>query len=188
MGKKAKFNFVRTIKGKEEECMRGLWRTGVMTREQLEKHFEIKGQRLTNLENSKYLTVNEEKVQLGEKGEQLMKSQGLEFQYVSSFKTFQHDYRLSQVYLDLDKDIRETWVTEKELHHIAEQSPKWSEFKARMEDMHSKDRCQATPDAAIQDREGKWIGIDIVTNNYKDEDIEQKEAFCNEFLDDSYIL
>lgn len=179
MGKKARFNFVRKLKTQEIECMKGLWRTGVMTREQLEKKFDIKGQRLINLKNSKYLKIDEDKVYLGDRGETEMETRGMEFRYKSDLTTFEHDYQLSDFYLSLSEETRETWMTEKELLHHAEQSSRFFGFRTKIKEKYGK--YQATPDGAFVS-DGKLIGIDIITESYSNDDALQKEEFGMEFL------
>ncbi|MGM2984703.1 hypothetical protein ACS2S4_27495, partial [Bacillus cereus group sp. BC60] len=59
---------VRILKTKEIEGMDMLWKTGTATREQMEREYNIKGDRLKKLCHSGYLEERTGKIVLGEKG------------------------------------------------------------------------------------------------------------------------
>lgn len=178
-----KSKYVKVIMSHEISAMKMLWRTGVCTDKQLKGHFNISTDRLKKLVNSQYLKMSQGKVILAEKGKKQMKSIGMKYQYKTSFRNVAHDMKLTQRYLETPEQFRSTWKTEAQLRNEAKQSPKYEEFKKRMQELHPQNKVHATPDAAVYDPTvGGLVAIEITTLNYKEVDIQQKVEFANEFL------
>lgn len=177
---------IRKIMSHENEAMTMLYRTGVCTTNQLEDHFNIKAPRLKKLCHSKYLKQTRGKIWLDKKGIQHLEKLGIEHRYKTSTRNTEHDLKLTEKYLSLDKETQKTWKTETQLRHEARQHPGYEQFKNRIQSLSKnsgQDKIHATPDAAIYSHEhGGYIAIEITTRNYKYTDIQQKIEFANKFL------
>lgn len=77
----------------------------------------------------------------------------------------EHDSKLVEVYNSLTDTEKETWQTERELKTIADENDV---------DMNDK----SPTDAAYTSDNGDYICIEIVTGNYSEADIEEKESFA----------
>jgi hypothetical protein len=174
--------YVKKLRPSERDSLKAAWRIGVLTKDQLKEHFNINETRLKQMENTRFFKVYEEKVYIDRKGIKECEKMGMKHRYSSNFKNFAHDHKLSKVYLSLKTETRERWITEKGLHDIASKTSNYEAFKVRMIEMHDKGKFQATPDAAFRTEKGEIIAIEITTNNYSDQDIEQKVEFAREFL------
>jgi len=174
---------IRILKTKEIEGMDMLWKTGTATKEQMEREYNIKGDRLKKLCHSEYLEERMGKVILGEEGIKKLEKQGMQYQYKTSVRNAGHDIRLTEKYLSLPKDIQKTWKTERQLYIEAQNDPRFALFKERIVESHPQGKFQATPDSAVySEAHGGHIAIEVTTRNYKDIDIQQKQAFANTFL------
>ncbi|PFU77880.1 hypothetical protein COK91_29045 [Bacillus cereus] len=174
---------IRILKTKEIEGMDMLWKTGTATREQMEREYNIKGDRLKKLCHSGYLEERTGKIVLGEKGIEKFRKEGKEYQYKTGINNAKHDIRLSEKYISLPKEIRETWKTEKQLHSEAQKDPRYDDFKKRIVESHPQGKFQPTPDGAVYSKvHGGYIAIEVTTRNYKENDIEQKQEFAKIFL------
>lgn len=174
---------VKILKTKENECIEMLWKTGVATKEQLTEHYNIKGERLKKLCHSGYLEERMGKVTLGEEGIKKLEKQGMQYQYKTSVRNAGHDIRLTEKYLSLPKNIQKTWKTERQLYIEAQNDPRFALFKERIVESHPQGKFQATPDSAVYSEvHGGYIAVEVTTRNYKEIDIQQKQAFANTFL------
>ncbi|MFF1995386.1 hypothetical protein ACFVWC_30140 [Bacillus mycoides] len=174
---------IRILKTKEIEGMDMLWKTGTATREQMEREYSIKGDRLKKLCHSGYLEERTGKIVLGEKGIKKFKKEGKEYQYKTGINNAKHDIRLSEKYISLPKETRETWKTEKQLHSEAQKDPRYNDFKKRIVESHPQGKFQPTPDGAVySEAHSGYIAIEVTTRNYKEIDIQQKQEFAKTFL------
>lgn len=87
--------------------------------------------------------------------------------YKSDFSQLEHDYCLAKVYHYLSFQEKQSWITETEL---------------RVKYRHDK-----TTDAMYISKEGKKVGVEIVTDRYSKDEIENKMNFIRSFCDD-YIM
>lgn len=179
--KKGPSKYVKKLRPLEKDCIKGHWHVGSFTKEQIQKEWSINDSRLRQMLNSNYLKMHRGKYTIGEKGKEYCRSIGMRNQYKKS--SFQHDNRLADVYLGYSREEREGWMTESELRQYASKQPGYNDFKKRMIKIHSRGKFQATPDAAIKTKDGKLIAIEVVTRNYSDEAIIQKNEFAKQFLD-----
>lgn len=83
--------------------------------------------------------------------------------YVSNSR--EHDAKLVGVYNSLSESEKETWQTERDLKYIANES-----------DIDMSDKSPT--DAAYTSDNGDYICVEIVTSNYSETDIEEKELFA----------
>jgi hypothetical protein len=178
--------YVSKLRPSETNSLKGLWRVGVFTKEQMKEHFKISDVRLKQMENTRFIKIYEEKIYIDKKGIKECEKLGMAHRYSSNFKNFEHDHKLSRVYLSFSDNGRENWITEKELQEVASGRPEYNDFKNRMIEAHDKGKFQATPDAAYLTERGV-IAIEITTNNYSNQDIEQKVEFSREFLDGIHV-
>lgn len=175
---------IKAVKSTERDALKTLWRTGVATKAQINKHFGLKGERLMKFQKSGFLNITNDIVRLNKKGiEYCEKELGMKFRYTSAVNHLAHDLKLTQAYLGLDTITRDTWRTENEIQASVKMRKDFEGFKQGLIDKHPNGQYKATPDAAILDpRTNEYVGFECVTKNYKDIDVQQKEAFCNHYF------
>jgi hypothetical protein len=171
------------VKTKEQEAFKCLWRTGVITKNQLQQYFDLKGQRLLNMEHSGFLEIKNDIVVLSNKGIQYCQENlQMKYRYYSSGTKYNHDLKQTQAYLNLPKYIQDTWKTEGELRAEAEASPLFERFRDDIQETFG-GRFKPTPDAAIySEKAGGYVAFECVTKNYTEQDVQMKHAFANTFL------
>lgn len=175
------------VKTTEQNALKMLWRTGVATKRQLEEHFQLKGQRLSNFEYSDFIKINNDIVVLSNRGVQYCEENlNLKYRYYTAGTKYTHDLKQTEAYLRLPEHIRETWKTEAELRAEAESSPLYDEFKEQIESAY-RGRFKPTPDAAIySEKAGGYVAFECVTDNYTHKDIKMKQEFAQTFLKGIY--
>lgn len=163
MPKKAR---VKVITNRDKELFKQLSRTGLITREQAQKYlnYDKNNRRLSNLVHDGYL--KEELAKIGNKYQTVYRLNNLGRNYVKEniaevdclykFAGVKHDYQLTKLYYEKFWDYRDTWRTETDYKQI---------------------NCNGAPDGTIQIGE-RTIVIEVITNNYTAEQIEQKETFA----------
>jgi len=87
--------------------------------------------------------------------------------YRSDLSQVEHDYILSKVYSKLSIAEKESWVTETMLKDIFGE--------------------ETTVDGLYRSDSGYNIGVEIISENYTKQEIEDKKAFISKYCD-SYIL
>jgi hypothetical protein len=87
--------------------------------------------------------------------------------YRSNPKQILHDIKLSQVYCELPEQLRSTWMSDEQI-------------KATFSDIIVNDRTKhfSTVDALITNEKGKLIAIEVLTENYKKHEIEEKHEMA----------
>ncbi len=104
---------------------------------------------------------------LTSKGKYKVKSDFLINPYKSDISQLEHDYCLAKVYQFLSYEEKQSWITETGL---------------RVRYGHA-----VTTDAMYITREGKKIGVEIVTDSYSKNEIESKMDFIRNVCDD-YLM
>lgn len=185
-GKKS--DVVKAVKSTEQRALKNLWRTGVLTKAQLEKHYQLHGERLAKFEKSGFITIQQDLIRLEKKGIDYCKKElNLEHRYISSSQHLKHDLKLTAAYLKLNPEIQDTWKTEMQLYYEAKAQDNFETFKREMTEQHPSGHFKAVPDAAIQDpKTGHYMAFECVTKNYNEADIAQKEAFSAQYLGGIY--
>jgi hypothetical protein len=105
---------------------------------------------------------------LTEKAKRRMRSEFLIDIYKSDATQLEHDYVLAKIYLHLKLEEKESWVTETGL-------------------MERYKECVKTTDGLYITSEGQKIGVEVVTDSYSADEIEQKKEFIRKYCDD-YIM
>ena len=175
------------VKTTEQNAMKMLWRTGVATKRQLEEHFALKGQRLSNFEYSGFFKFNNDLVVLSDRGIRYCEENlQMKHRYYTAGTKYTHDIKQTEAYLRLPERIRETWKTEGELRSLAENSPIYDKFKDHIENTYG-GRFKPTPDAAVySERDGGYVAFECVTDNYTHKDVQMKHEFARTFLKGIY--
>ncbi|WP_141505077.1 hypothetical protein [Paenibacillus luteus] len=187
-GKKSEY--IKAVKTAEQRALKNLWRTGVVTKSQLEKHYELHGERLAKFEKSGFISIQQDLIRLDKKGiDYCNKELKLDpsYRYRSQSNHLKHDLKLTVAYLKLNPEIQETWKTEMQLYYEAKAQDNFLTFKQEMTEQHPSGHFKAVPDAAIQDpNTGLYMAFECVTKNYNEADIAQKEAFSAQYLGGIY--
>lgn len=180
-GKSSKF--IKVLTSKDTELLKQLGRTGLSSRNQVEKYLGLSYERLVKLQNSKYIKLTEQMyrgksvliIQLDRKGKDHLKIEH-NFSALSNAKIdhLDHDMKLTDCYYGLDKRIQETWKSENVI----------------VKDIYSKDKSQKLEtciDATVEVN-GELIGIEAVGSSYSQADIDEKSKIginvvkCKEVL------
>lgn len=169
----------------QKELLLALGRTGAITSENAEYKLGVNRQRVNFLIEAEM--ISKSKVYypkkglityycLEKKGRQYLQSKcGYGFLYRFSHKQIKHDLKLSSYYLNLDDEIRQTWITESEILNVLLPNSTAQNSKVGAID-------------AIIKREGQLYGIEAVTKNYTIKDIQEKEKIAQRLNCCSLIL
>lgn len=182
MARGRKSTKIKAVKNTEKAALQCLWKTGVATKGQLEEYFDLHSRRLSNFKSSKFISIDGEVVTLNKEGiKYCEKELGLKYRYTPNVSHISHDLMLTNFYLRLDPKTQDSWKTENEIRETFKHKGMFLLFKQEIIDKYGD--FKATPDAAIIDpRTGEYVGVDYITRNYSESDIEQKMAFCNQFF------
>lgn len=155
---------------KQIEVLKALCRTGVMTEEHMDKIFKITKKEINFLIEKNYIKTTKiynkkfklEKIYfLTQKGKNMLKNDlGMAYVYRTCIKQMEHDLKLSKFYCQLDRKIRNTWITETEILHKI------------LPSLGFKSTENAAIDAIIKHNK-QMVGIEAITKNYS---IEEKQA------------
>jgi hypothetical protein len=171
--------YVKRLTYKETKLFRQLARTGITDRSQVEKFFKINSNRLSQLENSKYIRhrnacvggKNIQIFQLDKAGTKFCREK-LGFNKIAHSQSnhMEHDLKLSYAYNSLPEKIQETWEHEREI--IADIKEKNKDIDPKYQ--NKKGTLKTCIDARVTVN-GNVVGIEIVGSSYRQEDIEMKE-------------
>lgn len=168
---------VGRITKRDGESMKAIAHTGVLSKGNARQYFNLSERRIKILVKENYLTertsYTKDGVQtyytLGTKGRNYIDNNTkIDYVYKSNEKQLNHDLKLSQVYCQLNSDERQYWLNENQINHH------WNDIagKEKMCNISSLDGLINSPNGVV--------GVEIVTNNYGDTDLEQKEQAANE--------
>lgn len=149
---------IKTLTTKDKEVLNMLSKTGQATTEQLQKLNNISSERLNKLEKSGYIdksiSTKGNIYTLNEKSNKLIDGG------IYHRAGLNHDLKLSEQYLNLTKEQQQNCVT--------------GDYYARSNSLEVK----GTPDLVIT-TEQVPIFVEVITSNYRQNDIELKQEFAN---------
>ena len=158
------------------EILLSLGRTGVILEDNVKVYFNIRNGVIKTLIDSQLILKKKvhkpewrlkNYYSLTTKGHHYIKKElGFKNIYRSSASQLMHDLKLSEIYCLLEKSMRNTWITETELH-------------AQLLDAPTKGLdIRGTIDGAYRDN-GALIGVEVITKNYSSNEIQQKHLVAN---------
>lgn len=159
-------NKIKVITSRDKELFKQLARTAVTTREQAQIYlnYDKDNKRLSNLVKDGYIKQEIAKIKsnyeivyrLNNRGKNYLRDNIAEVDKLYKFASAEHDYRLTELYYKEFWDYRDTWRTEQD---------------------YKQDYQRGTPDATIKIG-GITMIIEIITQNYTNEEIRAKEEFA----------
>ncbi len=183
---------IKALNHKDKEVFRCLSKTGWITKEDAKEYFNVTERRLDNYSKDNYIekieTEKGDYYKLSEEGKNLTeKNWGFENHY--STQSVKHDYKITEKYLSLEQEQRESCYTERELRHQITAKAKELINSDSFEDIARgeeilkglKDKIITCPDLAyveITETVKRVIAYEVVTRNYTKEDIQAKENYC----------
>lgn len=170
MSRGRKKETVGRITKRDGESMKAIAQTGVITKKNIHKYFNLNQNRIELLKRNNFIVEHTVYIKgnvqsyytLGQKGYTFIKNEtDIEYIYKSNSHQISHDLKLNQIYCQCSELERSCWVNETELIH------KWSQFVPKKERVASLD--------AIVSIDGTVIGIEVITNNYGEQELQEKQ-------------
>jgi len=153
-----------------------LGRTGTILEEDAKLHFKMQNETIMLLIDNKLIDKRKiYKLEMGlknyfkltKKGCQYVKQElGLKNVYRSSSNQVLHDLKLSEFYCSLETKIRNTWITETEMH-----------LELLSSSLKNLDILRAI-DGAYKDK-NELIGVEVISKNYNSNEIQLKQVIAN---------
>lgn len=183
------------LKDGERQIMQAVYKTGMMRIEDARKHFEVSDRRFRRMYKEGWIKKDGNLIRLDTKGQKYAEQKmGLDNPYRSKPSQWKHDLKLNQVYLSRSPSERNSWKTETKMK---DEILKDANMKNRYFDLQSKekwksswtdyDRKNFVPDGAYySETEGCYVVVEVVTVNYSQQDLEQKQAFVQEFYNGKF--
>lgn len=162
---------------KDIQLLKAIAKTGLITEDMLPV-FGITIKRLYQHIHSEYIEKKGTYLIFGtmtnvytltEQSKRRMKSDYLIDLYKSDVSQLEHDFVLAKIYMYLSYAEKESWKTESGLLQ-----------------MYS--NCEKTTDGLYISSGGKKIGVEVITDSYSKEEIEQKKDFIRKYCDDYIML
>lgn len=154
------------------ETMKAIARTGICPITNAEKYFSLKKSTLDKMLKNNYIQSNSvitkngvtEVFKLGSKGHKWIKENtNIEWNYRSNTRQLEHDLKLNQIYCQLSQEVRESWKNENEV------VKNWENLTGKPQEERT-----GSVDAIIEVEE-KLVAIEVVTNNYGEEELREKQ-------------
>ncbi|MCK9470659.1 MAG: hypothetical protein M0Q88_02770 [Bacilli bacterium] len=101
-------------------------------------------------------------------GKEFVKNKYLISPYMTKLRNVEHDYILGNIYLNLSKEERLTWTTEMALHNKYPNS--------------------TVIDGLYINSKSETVGIEVITENYSEEEIKGKEFFLSKHCDKKIVI
>ncbi|HDR5039245.1 TPA: hypothetical protein QCR75_005702 [Bacillus anthracis] len=163
---------IKRITKRQGETMKALARTGVMTTENAQKYFGLNHANSNKMEQNKYIRIEKiyipkqgvkEVLKLESKGKVWLRNeQKIDAFYRSNNKQIQHDLKLNQFYCQLKEEQRSSWLNENQI------IKRWDNLT------NSNTPRRGTVDAIVTIDDVR-VAIEVITNNYGEEEIQVKE-------------
>lgn len=162
---------IKRITKRDAETMKCISHTGLITRFNAKNYFNVSERRLKLLEKNNYIIEHniytrkgiQTTYTLGTNGyKYITQNTTIEHTYKSNLHQIEHDIKLSQMYCQVTQEERKHWLNENQIIHS------WK----KMSDGTERIACL---DAVITMGD-ETIGIEVITNNYGQEEMIQKEA------------
>lgn len=153
------------------------------------RNFDICSSRVERLINNDYLEKvsyldrnynSDFVVRLSSKAMDILRKR-FKFCYFYKSVAFEHDLKLTEIYLSISDDEKDNWKNEKQLKSLFEKrlldlrKQEISKY-IRLKDLYNTNKISVI-DALYENSYSKKIGIEVITKNYTDEVIEAKEKF-----------
>lgn len=177
-------SLIKAITNNDKELFKALSRTGYVSKEQAQNLINLNERRLKNLEKDGYIKstsaiIKDKQInvyQLNDKGKQYVSNN------ISSVNNFykatspKHDLVLADRYLKLDNESRDYWKTEGDIRELySSQITEGMSMPDAIILKHSLEMDIETNIRAIEI-------VEVVTNNYGQEEIDAKIEFITEVL------
>ena len=169
MSRGRKTQTIGRITKRDGETMKCISHTGLITKANAQHYFNLNEKRINLLEKNNYITVHNvytrQGIQtiytLGTNGYKFIKEETtIDHTYKSNLRQVKHDIKLSQMYCQITPDERIGWKNENQIIH-------------HWESMSKVERVGCLD--AIVTIDNQIIGIEVITNNYGQEELAQKE-------------
>lgn len=168
---------IKVLKEKDLRLLKGMANTGLVSEDTL-KNYNISRRRINQHIKSRYVEKKRTIILsnltntyvLSDLGKRIIKRKYFLDCYKGNSVNPTHDYVLSEFYSLLKPDEQDSWLNENTLY---------KNFNKKV---------KKTTDGLFKSRRGLKIGIEIITNNYSDKDIEKKREFIEKYCDDHIIL
>jgi len=174
-GKKTE-SLIKCITSKDFELMKGIAKTGVASNFDARQIIGLSEKRLKNLEKESYISSKGVLVggkaiikvyYLSHKGKAHVKlNSNIEKFYRSNERQIGHDLKLSSIYYNLEKELRDTWTNENELIE---------QYKL----VHPNKELKTMVDATFSNN-GVTFAVEVTTINYSKEEVQEKYNIANE--------
>ena len=174
MARGRKSEKIKRITKSDGETMKSIAHTGLITRSNAKKYFNLNDKRVELLKKNSYLiehTNNTKKglqtyYTLGKAGVDFIKSKtDIDFLYRGNKNQIDHDIKLNQAYCQMTHEQRQGWLNENQIIN------RW--------DTLSPDTKHVTGvDAIVVTAEG-IVAIEVITRNYGEVEIQAKQDAAN---------
>ena len=172
MARGRKTDKIKRITKRQGETMKALGRTGAITSQNANKYFELNNSNAKKMERNGFIKIEKiyipkegvkEIFKLNDKGKHWLKNeQNMDALYRTNNKQIQHDLKLNQFYCQLKEEQRNSWINENQI------IKDWNSLA------NTNTVRQGTIDAMVI-VDGVRIGVEVITNNYGEEEIQSKE-------------
>ena len=171
MARGRKSEVIKRITKRDGETIKAIANTGIITKDNAKKYFGISDKRIKLLVKNQYLIEkkgytkngNQTYYKLGKLGyKYVSENTNIDYFYRSNSTQLNHDLKLNQLYCQLTPEQREGWVNEEQIIN------RWTELTGREE-------RKGSVDALVQIN-GQAVAIEIITRNYGDAEIQEKQT------------
>lgn len=175
---------IKRITKRQGETIKALGRTGVMTSQNAEKYFALNYNNARKMERNGYIKIEKmyipkvglkEVYKLNSKGKTWVKNeQNMQALYRTNNKQISHDLKLNQFYCQLKPEQRDTWLNENEI------IKNWNNLSQKAERIGTVDAMVLVDDIRI--------AVEVVTNNYGEEEMQLKEEVARDLQCDRMVV
>ena len=178
----SKSTTIKVLTNKDKELLTQLYRTAVITKEQVRYYNVARPSRMDALVKSKYiekrvsfnhkLRRTETVYRLTDKGCKAISKDEEMMNRKYAYASVEHDAKLTDIYYSLSREEQSTWWTETDNRYAC--TAMNNEYK------QDEERKISAPDGSYVNNQGVRIAVEIVTDNYGNAEIQAKEEFINE--------
>lgn len=170
MAKGRKSEVIKRITKCDGETIKAAANTGIISKDNAKKYFGLNDKRINLLVKNQYLVEkraytkygNQIYYKLGPSGVKYVKENtNIDYFYRSNSTQLNHDLKLNQVYCQLTHEQRQCWINEEQIIN------RWTELTGVKE-------RRGSVDALVQIN-GQAIAIEIITKNYGEVEIQEKQ-------------
>ena len=170
MARGRKSESIKRVTKRDGETIKSIAHTGIITRSNAKEYFGLNEKRLNLLVKNQYLIEKKGYTKsgiqtyytLGKNGHSFIKANtNIDYIYRGNSNQLNHDIKLNQAYCQLTHEERQLWINEEQIIN------RWTEFTGKEERV-------AGVDAMVQ-MPGGAIAIEVITKNYGEVEIQQKQ-------------